>query len=108
MTKLAHIAAIALTLAATPAFARDGSWRTAPDQMHVVDQHIDVNTRDGRGVLLAKVEAAATRLCRDLYPNGTERSQCITRTVRDTAGKPGQATLALALTERGGVALASR
>jgi UrcA family protein len=109
MLKTFFAATLALTVVATPAFAEDGAWRVGNDQIHLIDSSIDTRTAEGRAQLLAKVEKAAERLCRDVV--GPDQRTCEVETVRQTAGNGSAAgrALTLALRERSGEpALAAR
>jgi UrcA family protein len=103
MLKIACAAAFAVAIAA-PAFAEDGAWRVGNDQIHVIDSRLDPATAVGRAKLLAHVETAAVRLCRDR--NGTDRRRCFTDTVAQTAQGRGGAPLMLAMRERDDLRLA--
>ena len=106
MIKFATIAAAALTLTVAPATAKDGSWQVGNDQIHIVYSDINTNTTAGRAVLLARVERAAAKLCAETI--GTDRPACV-RSVMSAAavGAKGQ-SLAIAMTERNGTAVAVR
>lgn len=95
-------------LPSSAAFAEDGAWRVGNDQIHIVDRGVDTRTPKGRARLLAHVEHAAHRLCRDRLG---EAEQCEARTIAETVSanrnRWGQA-LALALDEAKGRRLAAR
>lgn len=100
--------ASALSLAATPLMAENGNWQVGNDQIHVVDNTIDTSTADGRMRLLARIERAAEKLCRDRV--GSSRLECEVDTVRQTAATKSNwgRALTLALSERGAERMAAR
>ena len=106
MIKLAFIAFTAATLTATPTLAKDGSWQVGNDQIHIVYSDIDTGTIGGRAVLLARVERAAGKLCQRVL--GSNRRDCVQSVMAAAAANPKGGSLALAMTERNGAALAVR
>jgi len=105
MIKFAFIAAVALTFAAAPASASDGSWRVGNDQIHLIYNDVDTNTAAGRATMLARIERAAVRLCRDRV---VDERQCARDIVDDAALSRNNKWLGLALAERDGRVSASR
>ena len=103
---------LSLTLAASlllaqPAVAADGrSWRIGDDSFHVYYSDLDMNTAEGRGRMLARIERSARRLC-DARLRAEEEA-CVAETIAQAVRSAGGAALRLALTERDAVRLAHR
>jgi UrcA family protein len=106
MNRFLLIAALVAAPVATPAAAEDGAWRVGNDQVHLYWSGIDTGTTAGRAALLARVERAAAKVCDRL--SGNHRRRCVSATIRQTVDTSQNQTLALAMVERNGVALAAR
>lgn len=104
MIKTVALAAIAAALVSAPVAARDHAWQVGNDSMHLYNSDLDMNSATGRAALLARIERAAARLCRDRV----DARDCATSTLAATMRLPQAAPLRLAVAERKSVSLASR
>ncbi len=98
------IATALIATAVTPALANDHAWQVGNDAMHIYYSDIDLNSAAGRAQLLARVQRAADKLCRDRV----DQRGCVADTVAQAARLPGGAPLQLALGERNAVKLAAK
>ena len=89
---------------ALPVAASDRAWRVGNDSIHLYYNDLDLNSAASRAQLLARVERAAKKLCRDR----SDRRDCAVNTVMETSRLPKAGLLRLALTERSAVQLAGR
>jgi UrcA family protein len=110
MTKLfsAAAAAVALLSAAPGIASADPVWQVG--QGYVIRyQDLDLTSAQGRAALLARVDRAADRACRDEMLRVDEQAcrQRITGAAMTNAAGPARQALRLAMNERGPI-LASR
>lgn len=103
MFKTAALAAIAALMSA-PAVARGHAWQVGNDSIHLYNADLDMNSAAGRAALLARVERAALKLCRDLV----ERRSCTAAAVKQASLGPQAAPLRVAMAEREAVRVAAR
>lgn len=99
----ATAAVLAAIFSAVPATAKVKAWQVG-DSMHLYYTGLDLNSAAGRAELLAQVERAATRLCRDR----AFARECIADTVADTSRLPRAEALRVALAERVAIKVAAR
>lgn len=100
---VAFAAAIAAALSPVAAVAQQ-AWQVGNDSMHLYNRDLDMNSVAGRATLLARVEQAAARLCRD----SGDRRDCARQAVDATLAGPAGGALRVAMTERRGVQVAGR
>lgn len=100
----ATAAALIAIAAAVPAAADTKAWQVGNDSMHLYQTGANVNSAEGRAELLAAVERAAGRLCRDR----SDARECAAEAVASTGRQPGAGALRLAMAERDAVRLAAR
>ena len=100
----ATAAVLAAIFSAVPATAKVKAWQVGDDSMHLYYTGLDLNSAAGRAELLAQVERAATRLCRDR----AFARECIADTVADTSRLPRAEALRVALAERVAIKVAAR
>ena len=92
------IASTAVVLAsANPTAAADQTWRLGNQAFKVHFDDLNLDAAAGRAKALARVEAAAGRLCRDAGVR-TAREKCAADAVRQAS--QGAAVLRMALAER--------
>lgn len=98
MHKFLIVTAAVVFASATPAAAQD-AWRIGADAFNVHLRDLDLRGPADRAQALARVEAAATKLCRRA---GTleARTTCRDKILAEAAQAPGAAFVPLALAER--------
>lgn len=64
MRKFLMIASAVAVTSVTPALAADHTWQVGPDAFNVRLNDLDLRLATGRAEALARVEAAAAKLCR--------------------------------------------
>ncbi|WP_374575646.1 UrcA family protein [Phenylobacterium sp.] len=102
----AATAAACLAATAAPASAEDHSWRVGSNSYHLYFRDLNLANQDDRQEMLARVERAATMLCRGRYDFHRDEDACIAASVQQTAQK--SPALRLAIAERGAARLAER
>ena len=103
LTNAALLAALCATL---PAHAKDHSWAVGKDAYHVYYRDLDLTQTDGRKAMLARIEAAAGKLCATRTNLGVDFKACVKAVV--DAAAPKSPPLRLALRERDDVEYAAR
>ena len=98
--------AVAAALIGTPLSAKDHSWQIGNDAFHVYYRDLNMSKAEDRAEMLARVESAATRLCRDRVSLRIDLQNCVTAIVAQSA--PRSPMLRLALIERESVRYAAR
>lgn len=100
------LAAGIAALPAAPVSAQSGAWPIGDSQIRLYYADLDMNSAAGRAALLARVEKAARKLCRDRRM--IDRRDCESDTVRIAATGPRGSLMARAMGERDGERLAGR
>lgn len=107
MTKFFIAATVAAAaLISTPLSAKDHSWQIGNDAFHVYYRDLNMSKAADRAEMLARVETAATRLCRDRTSLQIDLQNCITDIVAQAA--PRSPMLRLAMAERQSLRYAAR
>lgn len=85
---------------AAPSPAAAHTWRIGRDSFNVHLEDLDLHAAAGRAEALARIEAAAARLCREVRLR-SDREACRTRVVTGTTRGPAGRIVRTALVERG-------
>lgn len=104
MRTLPLLAALAVSVSPAHAATHDRAWQVGNDSMHIYNNDLNMNSAADRATMLARVERATTRLCRDR----ADARACAADTLAQTLSGPRAAPLRLAVVERNAVVLAAR
>lgn len=100
MRKFLTIASAAVALVtASPALSAGHTWQVGPDAFSIHLDDLNLTVASGRAEALARVEAAAARVCRKAGPYAA-RKECRDDVVARMARTSGSSFVRVALAER--------